>query len=73
MKSLTFEVTLTFCEKIESDDEILEVGNNILNALVGEISHGNGIAPQSSDNYTEEIQIRDPLTGIVLKSNSDSW
>ena len=71
MKTITFELSLTFSEKIKSDAEILEIGTHILDALVHEIDHGMGLAPENNAAYTEKIIVREPLTGIQMNHNFD--
>jgi len=55
-KDLTFRVELTFSEKVTSDDDIMEIAQNIADALK---SHANtaGLAPEGGDSFTEIIRV----------------
>ena len=56
MKKLTFTVTLTFSNKIKSEDAIQEITENIANALLSECDNGNGLAPEDS-GFTQKIHV----------------
>jgi len=56
MKTLTFSVSVTFNDKVTDDNEIAEVGNNILNALVRE-ARNYGISPEDSDTCANTIKV----------------
>lgn len=58
MQTIQFTVNITFADSITGDDEqIKEITNKIANALKHECDSGNGIAPDSSDTFTSEIQV----------------
>jgi len=56
MKKLTYVVSITFEDKIYSDDEIKEVAKNIANSLKEQADH-QGLAPDCSDTFTKEISV----------------
>ena len=68
MKILTFTLSITFSDKIQNDDEILEVANNVATALVRQAENGL-IAPESSDGYTKSVRIEERFSGIVVDRN----
>ena len=55
-KTLRFSVELTFADKITDDDQILEIAQNIADAIKHS-AHSSVIAPESSDTYTEIIRV----------------
>jgi hypothetical protein len=57
-KSLTFAVTLNFESKITDDKDILEIAKNIARALVNEANSGNGLTTESSNTYTESVEVK---------------
>ena len=62
MKQITFEVTLVFSGKIESDEERTEIRENILSALVHEAGT-KGLSPEDGDVFTIRIKVNDTLLG----------
>jgi hypothetical protein len=57
MKTLNFTVTLQFDEDVNSDEEIIEVANNISDAI--QFHYENvGIAPIESDNFVVDGTIK---------------
>lgn len=56
MKTQTFTVTLTFSEKVSSDDDIKKIAENIANSLehTADIA---GISPDDADYYTTKIEV----------------
>lgn len=58
MKELNLNLKITFAEKITSDEEILEVMQNVLEALQKKVETGS-VAPWEGDNYTEFVAIRE--------------
>lgn len=62
MKRLTFSVSLTFSESVETDAEILEVMKKLKSALVHEVDAGMGLAPDDSDLFTTKIEIAEPYS-----------
>ena len=55
---LAFSVTLTFSDKITSDEDVMAITNNIVRAIESEVNHGAGISPDESDYYTTQIQVK---------------
>lgn len=62
-KHLTYTVTLTFEDKIVSNDEIKEVGENIARALKHE-ADTMGLAPENSETFTKQITVSE-RDGII--------
>jgi len=56
MKHLQFTVTVSFTEKITSDNDIMEIAKNIADAIK-EKADGSGIAPDGSDGFTTKVQV----------------
>ena len=65
MKEITFEVTLKFSGKINSDEEIKEIQQNVLNALTSHCDEV-GLSPEGSDELTTSIKVFEPLTQVIL-------
>ena len=57
MKTLNLEVSLTFYDDINDDNDIREIVKNVLKALVHECDAGIGIEPENSENFTTEIRV----------------
>ncbi len=57
MKQLTFVVTLTFADEINDNKKVMEVAQNIANALSFEAEFG-ALAPESGETFTEEIEVK---------------
>jgi DNA-directed RNA polymerase alpha subunit len=53
-----FSVTLTFSEKMTSDEDIMTIANNIAYAIECEVNRGLGIVPDGADGYTERIMVK---------------
>jgi len=56
MKTQTFTVTLTFSEKMASDEDIKEIARNIADSL-SHTAHTAGLAPDGADGYTTVIEV----------------
>ena len=56
MKKHTFTVTLTFADKITSDEEIQELAQNVANAVTA-FADTAGIAPEASESYLTSIEV----------------
>ncbi len=56
MKTQSFTVTLTFSNKITSDDDIKEITRNIADALKHS-ADTYGLAPESADGFTTVIEV----------------
>lgn len=56
MKTQTFTVTLTFSEKVSSDDDIKKIAENIANSLEHTADTA-GISPDDADYYTTKIEV----------------
>ncbi len=57
-KKLSFNVTLTFSDKITDDIEVMEIANNIARAIKNEANNGMGITTDFSDAFTETIDVK---------------
>lgn len=57
MKKLQFTVTVEFEDKINDDNDIMEVAGNIANAIVF-YAGGQGIAPEYGDTYTKAVSVK---------------
>lgn len=55
-KTQTFSVTLTFSDKITSDEDIKIITDNIAKGLQDVANHL-GLAPDESDFYTTKIEV----------------
>lgn len=56
-KKLTFTVEVHFSDKIRDDKHVLDVANNIANAIENE-ANGMGIAPEDSDAFTLGVSVK---------------
>ena len=56
MKTQSFTVTLTFSDKITSDEDVATITQNILNSLV-HTANTSGISPDEGDSYTTRIEV----------------
>ncbi len=56
-RNQTFRVEIEFNGKVQTDEEIMEIAQNIANAIISDVNHGAGIAPHDGDNYTEIIRV----------------
>jgi len=65
MREITFEVTLRFSSKVTADEEILEVQQNILDAIVRQAESAI-LAPLDSDAFTTNIKVFEPLTQVAV-------
>lgn len=76
MKKHTFTVTLTLSDKVSDDEAIKEMAFKIADALRHECDSGNGLAPEKSDCYTEEIVVSNQFlpeaTTVVDMSKASS-
>lgn len=73
--SHTFTVTVILSDKVSDDEAIKEIAFKIADALRHECDSGNGLAPELSDAYTEEIVVSnqflpEALTVVDMKSPS---
>ena len=60
-KEVSFELTVRFSDKIQSDDDFKEISENICNAIVRE-AQNYGISPDDSDVYVEVVTVIHPLS-----------
>jgi hypothetical protein len=67
MRTLTFEVTVTFTEDIK-ENELQEVTKNVRNSLMESVNGGYGLSPEDSEAVTKEIKVKETLSGIEYKS-----
>lgn len=56
MKKLKFKLVLEFDGDIETNDEIMEVMENVSRAIVHHV-HNIGIVPNSSDAVTKKVKL----------------
>ena len=56
MKTITLTLNLTFSEKIETDEEIKEIVENVRKAIEYAVDTA-GIAPEDSDGYLKLFSI----------------
>ena len=68
MKKLTFTVSVEFADKVTSDNEINEVADNVLKALVNEVN-GNGLAPEESETFTTKVNVSNQVTGYDTETS----
>lgn len=57
MKKLTYTVILEFEDNINADEEIMEVGQNIANAIVHDVKTC-GIVPEASETFTKSVTVK---------------
>jgi len=57
MKSIELKVTIEFEDDISSDNELMEVAQNVRDALVHDCDNGVGLAPENSETFTKEITV----------------
>jgi len=57
-RHLKFEVTVVFSDAITSDEDIMEIAENIANAIRNEANNGVRIAPEESEAYTQMVYIK---------------
>lgn len=62
MKKITFNVTLTFSDKISDDRDIQEITKNITSALLREANEL-GLTPDGSDGYITHIETAEGYSG----------
>lgn len=65
MKTLTFEVSVTFTENIK-DGEIEEVTKNLNDCIYDGITRNWGLAPEESEAVTKSFKVRETLSGFEL-------
>ena len=58
MSKLIFTLEIEFQDKVVTDEEIDEVGQSVLNALVHEVNNGMGLAPEQSETFTTQISLK---------------
>jgi len=56
MKTLSFEVKITFSDQIENDGDIQVIANNIANGI-REQADSWGIVPEDAEYYTKDITV----------------
>jgi hypothetical protein len=57
-KSLNFNVTLTFSDKICDDMDIQVIADNIARAIMSEAERGSGIAPDYGVAFTTKVEVK---------------
>jgi len=67
-KSLTFSVEITFADKITDDDQILEIAQNIADAVKQQAQHGN-IVSEDSDTYSEIVRVTPQYINLTIIEN----
>jgi hypothetical protein len=63
MKTLTFEVSITFTDRIK-DGELQEITKNLSDAIYDSVERGHGLAPEESEACTKTIVVKETLSGI---------
>lgn len=56
-KDIRFSVELSFSDKVTTAEEIKEIRDKILSALVREVDAGMGLAPEDAEVYTQHIRV----------------
>lgn len=64
-KKIAFTVCLTFEDKIVSDNDFIEIAENVA-ASIEHSANTCGIAPENSDTYLKEIEVAN--SGLILKT-----
>lgn len=60
MNTTRFILEIVTTHKIETDEEKNEMAQNIANALIHQVNHGDiGIVPKFSDGYTEIVYVKE--------------
>jgi len=70
MKTLKLILLLEFSEKINTDEEINEIAENVRKALVHAVDTS-GLSPEGSDAYTKEITITCPDNDLEILHSVD--
>ena len=65
MKTLALTINLTFSEKVNTDEDINEIGENIRQAIAHAADTA-GIAPEGSDAYLKEFSITCPWSNLEI-------
>jgi len=52
---VNINLKLTFADKTISEDHLAEICQRVVETLMHECNHGNGIAPEDADTFTDEI------------------
>lgn len=66
MKQITFNVSITFSGKIQGDEEILEVANNISRSLTL-TANTSGLAPNDAEISATSIEVTEPFSEIFVR------
>jgi len=61
--TISFTVELDFSDEVK-EEQVQEIANHILDALVRQVDHAEGIAPYWGTYVTEHIRVRDNLNII---------
>ena len=56
-KKITFTVEVEFEDNVTKDNDINDVADSILIALVSEVNNGGGLAPVDSETFTKAITV----------------
>lgn len=70
MKKISFNVELTFSDSIYSDDEYNEITKNIIDGLSRQVDSGQGLSPEESEAFTEEISVKPNINSDSIVSLS---
>lgn len=70
MKKISFNVELTFSDSIYSDKEYNEITQKLMDALIREVNSGQGLSPEESDAFTEEISVKPNINSLGVVSLS---
>ena len=72
MKIIQLNLTLKFDEDICDDNEIAEVVQNVLNALIYHRDNI-GLAPSISEAITLKIEVSEPFTETILSNSINDF
>jgi hypothetical protein len=64
-KTLTFSVEITFADKITDDNQIIEIAQNIADAVKQQAQHGN-IVSEDSDTYSEIVRVTPQYINLTI-------
>jgi hypothetical protein len=70
MKTLTLTLNLRFSEKVNTDEDINEIGENVRKAIAHAADTA-GIAPEGSDWYLKEFSITCPWNNLEILHSVD--
>ncbi len=70
MKTHIFNLSITFSDKIYSDKEIVEIMQNIADAISNQIENSEkGIAPENSDAFVDSFTVSEDFSESNVTKN----